>query len=168
MNKSHSLLDDVAVDFADNLFIHLINRRGPSNGVRMTYQMYLKYKAAGHKVSLAVENTEEEDTIESEDDVLHVEGDIPPPIEDTIESEDEVLHVEDEEIAPPVENTIEEEADPELKKYSKTQFRKWDRDTLENYLDSVPSNLIPESCLPFSDKDKSALLEIIFQYVLAN
>ena len=172
MNKSYSLNDDVSVDFADNLFIHLINRRGPITGVRMTYQMFLKYKSAGHKVTLSGDLE-----IEPSDEViLDIQGEIPPAadVEPSV-----ILNVE-EEIPPAAAEETEaledealvdepvEDATIEFKKYSKTQFRKWDRTTLENYLTSLPVGLIPDTCLPLNTKDKATLLEIIFQYVLVD
>ena len=170
MNKSYSLNDDVSVDFADNLFIHLINRRGPITGVRMTYQMFLKYKSAGHKVTLSGETVVET----PEEVILDIQGEIPPAVdvEDSVilDIEDEIPPVAEEETETTVDEapTETDETAVEFKKYSKTQFRKWDRTTLENYLVSLPVGLIPDTCLPLNAKDKATLLEIIFQYVLVD
>lgn len=183
--KAYLLTDSVKVTFKDNLFIHLIGRRGPTNGVHMTYQMYLKHKSAGYKVEIE-ENLETEsiEIKESNDNsskesytmnngVLHVSGEIPEaqeaPIplaestaEDNIPSEEEsnqtLIEGDEEED----DESLESEEVSTYPKYSKTQLKKMDKETLITYITNLPSGVIAEEDLNNLDSlDKISLVNLI-------
>ena len=185
--KSYLLTDSVKVTFKDNLFIHLIGRRGPTSGVHMTYQLYLKHKSAGYKVE--IENDEditESITIEEstnnlnkeytvENGILHVSGEIPTAQEaiiplaesinsDNIEGESNQSITDEDNVAD--DSLTEEVKEKTYSTYSKTQLKKMDKDTLISYIETLPEGLLSEESLSkIYTLDKSELVNLIITSV---
>jgi hypothetical protein len=169
--KSYLLDDPVKVEFRDSLFIHLIGRRGPTSNVHMSYRMFLKHKSAGYKIFIMEDenvNTidgiqEEIKSIEANNEpntdftllngVLDVKGEI--PLAQNLSSDEEDNSITDDQ--------PEIESEKTYSIYSKTQLKKMDKNTLLDYINTLPEGLIVNDNL--DSLDKIELVNLIIENV---